>query len=619
MTESVKVKLTRRAFVWQSFLAINSFHLFPMFAETLGDLSRLNLKVYDAETGQITPSSVAIRTSDGELLTQNPGYNRGFRCPGEFRAALPPGTTTITITKGFDFQAQVKQLSLAPGADTECVIYLKRVSPLSREGWVCGDSHVHMLHDYGGFLVDFPYLALSARAEALDYMGVTQYWNVTPATPAVLSKKCAEVSTPDCMLHWNLEAPKNYWRGDDSHCMGHCWTIALPDTLPDGKDPIAELLAMSAWDYETEKPPTPNFESHALIHSVGGLTVYTHPLRFWRGASGGQNGFPIEQDKFISNMGQELPFDTIAGPTYDGIDILMQTGEHLVNELGEQLWFMLLNHGYRLPATASSDATFNNPGRAVPGAVRVYTKVNGALTIDKLAAGLRAGHNFVTSGPLLDFTIDGQGVGTVFPVGSAGKRRGHVRAWASGAPDEHLTKITILRGGELYKSYEVAGNASFYEASFDIEETATTWYVVKCHGLKPEQVATSNPIYFESSDYQPPQPTRASVTCTMKDKVSGEPLNGSYEIVQMVGREPHTLDSGPVVEGKAAFSAPATARIRVKASGYTSQMKSIFMDTPALLGLTIDIQPHQILDWATYEEIRRILGKISLDFALQKA
>lgn len=74
-----------------------------------------------------------------------------------------------------------------------------------------------------------------------------------------------------------------------------------------------------------------------------------------------------------------------------------------------------------------------------------------------------------------------------------------------------------------------------------------------------------------------------------------------------------------MVEGKAAFSAPATARIRVKVPGYTFQMKSIFIDTPALLNMATDIQPQQIVDWNTYEEIRRILGKISLEFSLQKA
>jgi len=38
-----------------------------------------------------------------------------------------------------------------------------------------------------------------------------------------------------------------------------------------------------------------------------------------------------------------------------------------------ELWALLLNHGYRLAATASSDACFDRPGGGVPGSARTYT------------------------------------------------------------------------------------------------------------------------------------------------------------------------------------------------------------------------------------------------------
>src|SRR5204863_4169045 len=106
-----------------------------------------------------------------------------------------------------------------------------------------------------------------------------------------------------------------------------------------------------------------------------------------------------------SNMAQELPFDTVAGPTYDTLDILMQPNERVANEQAQQLWFMLLNHGYRIAATASSDATFDNEGRGVPGRVRVYTRVAGAPALERIAQAMKAGRNFVTSGPLLGLEI----------------------------------------------------------------------------------------------------------------------------------------------------------------------------------------------------------------------
>ena len=40
---------------------------------------------------------------------------------------------------------------------------------------------------------------------------------------------------------------------------------------------------------------------------------------------------------------------------------------------------------YRLAATASSDTTFDNEGRGVPGKVRVYTRVEGQPTVARTA------------------------------------------------------------------------------------------------------------------------------------------------------------------------------------------------------------------------------------------
>src|SRR5207244_7039634 len=109
-------------------------------------------------------------------------------------------------------------------------------------------------------------------------------------------------STPDFLLTWNLEAPKNYWRGDVSKCMGHGWTVAMRGRTPDGRDAIAELFEMSAHDYESNKPSYPNFESQALIHSLGGIVAYSHPCRWWSGKWGGRGIYPVEENKFVSNM-----------------------------------------------------------------------------------------------------------------------------------------------------------------------------------------------------------------------------------------------------------------------------------------------------------------------------
>ena len=371
----------------------------------------LHVRVVSRDSGVVIPCSVALRDATGALAIENRSYTAGFRSTGEFHKDLPAGPARLIVSRGFDFIAETRDVFIRPGETAELEVRLGRRSPLRRLGWVCGDHHVHMTHGESRMRVDFDYIGLAARAEGLDCLSVAQAWNLPNPTADAAEAECRRVSTPDCELAWNLEEPKNYYRGDASHCIGHCWFVGAQSS----PTIAAELLGLSALDYESAKTPTPNFESHALIHRAGGVIAYTHPCRWWTGQWGGRGDYPVEQRKFISNLAAELPFDTVAGPTYDALDILMQTNEKQVNAHGLALWFLLLDRGYRVRATASSDATFDNEGRGTPGKVRLYTRVDGRPSIRAVADATRAGRSFVTSGPLL-----------LFDKKSDGERRGGV-------------------------------------------------------------------------------------------------------------------------------------------------------------------------------------------------
>jgi hypothetical protein len=213
--------------------------------------------------------------------------------------------------------------------------------------------------------------------------------------------------------------------------------------------------------------------------------------------------------------------------------------------------------------------------------------------------------------------VDEHGIGDIVPVSSPIKRSARVQAWASGAPDEYLTKIEVIRNGEMYKSLELDGKPKTHEVSFDIEEDRTAWYIVKCYGSHWSQYAVSNPIYFEGPGYRAPQPTKANVEVQVTTIGVGTLLNGSYEVLEMIGREPKVLSKGNFTGGRATLSAPATSRIRVRASGYESETKSIFIDTPALLNSTLEMPLGGLLYWSTYEGIQKTLRQIQLNFEMQ--
>ena len=77
-------------------------------------------------------------------------------------------------------------------------------------------------------------VALTARAEDLQYLSLAQAWQLPDPTPAALEAELWPRSTPNCTLTWNLEAPKNYYQGDAARCLGHCWTLGMKSRTPEG-------------------------------------------------------------------------------------------------------------------------------------------------------------------------------------------------------------------------------------------------------------------------------------------------------------------------------------------------------------------------------------------------
>ncbi len=574
-------------------------------------------RVIDVRTGQPVPCTVTIRTA-GKIISNHPSLRGGIRTPGFFTQRLAPGPASITVTRGFDYGAQHKEIDLREGETREIEFRLGRRTPLEELGWYAGDNHDHMVHGERTIQVDFDYVALAAQAEGLDHLSVTNHWNSPDVTPEGLDKACARVSTPGFLLMWNLEAPKNYWKGDSSHCVGHGWTLGMRGRTADGRDAIQELETMSAWDYESEKESFPNFEIQALVHSLGGIVSYTHPHRWWWGEWGGRGIYPVEARKRISNMAAELPFDTVAGPTYDTIDIMMQPEERETARQALELWFMLLNHGYQIPATASSDATFDRPGGGVPGKVRLYTRVEGRLSGGALASAVKRGRNFVTSGPLLLFDIGEYQPGDVVKADGGRKLTAKLHAWANGATAGGLRRLELIRNGVVTRAWEAGDSKGEISVTEEVAEGGTAWYVARVVGAADTEVAITNPIYFEGADYHAPSAEAARVSGTVKN-ASGQLLDGTLEIIRMDGRKAIKTGEVPIVSGRFETIVPATSRIRAMAPGYAPELKSIFMDYPPLLNGMLNMTAEQLSSWETFESIRRELRDVRIDFQLRAA
>src|SRR5207248_3221710 len=82
------------------------------------------------------------------------------------------------------------------------------------------------------------------------------------------------------------------------------------------------------------------------------------------------------------------------------------------HRITSEIWYRLLNCGFRLPAGAGTDAFPNFASlRGPPGLVRVFVKTGAALDHARWLAAIKAGRTFVSNAPLLEFTLGGGAIG----------------------------------------------------------------------------------------------------------------------------------------------------------------------------------------------------------------
>lgn len=586
-------------------------------AEGTEPAGRLNLAVNDSATSKPVPCTVILVDSKGKTVVENESFRDGIRCDGRLAKSLPAGKFRLRVTRGFETRMVEREVEVPAGGNVDVSVDLERVVDLRCKGWYGGDSHVHMLHGEKTLPVDFDYIGLTARAEDLQYLSIAQAWSIDDPTPEKLEAEFQKRSTPECVVTWNLEAPKNYYRGDAGRCLGHCWTVGVRGRTDDGADVIRLLMQASAHDYESEKPPFANFESHAMIHAQGGTAFYSHPARWWTGAWGGQGGYPKQEKMRVSNLAVELPLDTLIGPTYDGIDLMTSAGEYEANVRAFKLWCLLLNHDYRLAGTASSDSCFDRPGGAVPGSVRTYTQVEGEFSLTKVAQAMARGRNFATSGPLLLVSIDGQPPGSSFTADGHDKQL-RIEAWASGTDVKGLSLVEILKNGVPVQTNAFSPGVSHVVTNLVLSDDKPAWYCVRvCGNDQRRQRAISGAFFFESKDRRPPDPVRARVRVKIVDAATGRALAGKITEVSVCSTQTREGKSHAVAAEESVLDVPATCRLRAEAPGYQPVTLSPFLDNPELRDFITALSADDLLKWETYERIQTLLGDVSLGFGVR--
>jgi TolB protein len=238
------------------------------------------------------------------------------------------------------------------------------------KGWFSGENHIHANYGYGEWYNTASEMKQVIEAEDLN---AANFVVANSDGDGVFDREFFlggpdPLCGPKSILYWNQEFRATLW--------GHMTLLNLKQLV----EPIFTGFADTTNPYDT--PTNADIADHT--HLQGGHVNYTHPA------------VNVNDPYFNAYSAKALPVDAALG-RIDSMDINWEYEPTL------SLWYRLLNCGFRMPASAGTDSFLNRISGRLPGADRVYVKIDGAFSYEGWIRGIKLGHSFVTNGPLLEF------------------------------------------------------------------------------------------------------------------------------------------------------------------------------------------------------------------------
>jgi len=385
-----------------------------------------------------------------------PSQNRqAFYADGTYSTSLPAGTYELVLTRGPEFKAHKSSFEVKAGATSKVAVSMQRYTDMPAKGWYSGDVHIHVTRDEVADRNIWGFVA----GEDVHVGNLLEMGNIRSVyfkQPAVWGK-ASRFERDGHFIVSGLEAPR-------TRQFGHTIHLNL--------------------DRPVHLKPEDYFLYHKTFEDVaaqGGISGFAH--MGWNPP--GEGGSAVGR----MNRGMVLlaPFGLV-----DFIEV-MQSGK-----LTDDGWYRLLNLGYRVTPAAGTDWPYTD----FPGTVRNFVKVDGPLNLDKWYESFNAGRTFVTNGPLLNFTVNGKGMGEELRVKRGATLK--IAADASLNPDfDALDRLELIVLGDVKETRSAQGKDRI-EMQTELTLDRSAWIAVRAYGGRQQPrnttIAHSAPVYVVVDD-----------------------------------------------------------------------------------------------------------------------
>ena len=435
----------------------------------------LNITVKD-DRGLPTAARIYLTAADGKSYAPRGAFARVssitgdhyFSSTGTFSIDLPVGSITVEAMKGFEFHPEKKQLTLAAGETVDATLNLTRLLDLAAEGWYSGDTHLHM--NYGGILGANPNtLLLEADAEDLNVVNdLPTNWNNRLIDLSYFTGAVDSHSLAGRILYFNEEYRPMF--------AGHLGLLNLKEYL------------YPVYDGYVGTPYSADYPSNAevldKIHAQGAIGGYVHPYFTKKGQD------PL---LFMDYYGaREFPADVALGKV-DYYDLMsIWTNDYVAAEV----WYKLLNLGFRIPVAAGTDAMTDYWRAPTIGSVRVYVKTPAPLQYQGWIDGLKAGRTFVTNGPLISFRVNNEEPGGVVHLPKRSSSKVHIEAEAVSILP--MDALEIIENGKVIATINAEGSAHAKYSS-DVTINSSGWLAARVTGAGKQHLLLDDSVYAHTS------------------------------------------------------------------------------------------------------------------------
>lgn len=398
---------------------------------------------------------------------------------GEIRRSLRPGRYRLLVTAGIERDALSRSVELVAGAVTQIDARLPRV--IETPGWIAADLHLHQAPSVDAD-IGLRERVIAVAAEGVELAVATDHYVVTDLAPTVRWLEGRGL----------LASPVTTMTGTEVSPLGNRFGHFNVFPIEPGRNvKYVNVTPGELFDDARKQAPNAVLQvNHPRFDKQ--LGYFTHF---------GIDGATGE----IRGAGYDPRFDTLE--VYNGDDAYdLKAVRKVFFD-----WLHLLARGQRYTATGSSDShalAFLDPG--LPRTLIHY----GASANDRddlrakpadIIANLKQGRVVVTSGPIIEASIDDKGPGE-----SVRTRKATLRVVVKAAPWVDVRALEIYEGKQgkrvLWRQIPKSDKPLRFDGQFDFPIREKTFFVVAAQGERGLPNASregttpfgfTNPIWVE--------------------------------------------------------------------------------------------------------------------------